>query len=182
MAQITKHNIKLLAPDDLASRLAPFLAAQGFDVTRGPSAADVAALLRERAATPWPRWPKRRAIFYLRRPSVSAGDLAAQGHAAEIRAALEEIAGAFATLDWTRDAIGASIKAAAVRHSLKAGQVMMPLRWLTTGTSHTAARSTRCSRCWAATRPARGWRRGLQQSRSTAREAPRAGIVTTIPL
>ncbi len=133
---LNHEHIKLLAPDDLASRLTPFLAAQGFDVTRGPSAGDVATLLRERAPT-LAEMAEAARYFYVT-PSVSAGDLAAQV-TPQNRAALEEIAAAFASLDWTRDAIGASIKAAAARHSLKAGQVMMPLRWLTTGTSHTPA-------------------------------------------
>jgi len=133
---LNHEHIKLLAPDDLARRLAPFLAAQGFDVARGPSAADVAALLRDRAAT-LVEMAEAARYFYVT-PEVPAGELATQV-TPQNRAALEEIAVAFASLAWTREAIGAAIKAAAAAHGLKAGQVMMPLRWLTTGTSHTPA-------------------------------------------
>ena len=43
------------------------------------------------------------------------------------RPALTELAGEFETTDWTREAIGAAIKAAAARHGIKPPQVMMPL-------------------------------------------------------
>ncbi|HEY5365656.1 MAG TPA: glutamate--tRNA ligase [Casimicrobiaceae bacterium] len=133
---LNHEHIKLLPPDELARRLAPFLVAQGFDVARGPSVDDVAALLRDRAATLCEMAEAAR-YFYVT-PEVPAGELATQV-TPQNRAALEEIAAAFASLAWTREAIGAAIKAAAAAHGLKAGQVMMPLRWLTTGTSHTPA-------------------------------------------
>ena len=50
-----------------------------------------------------------------------------------------ELAGEFETTDWTREAIGAAIKAAAARHGLKPAQVMMPLRALVAGTPRTPA-------------------------------------------
>ena len=42
-------------------------------------------------------------------------------------------------MQWKREDIGASIKAAAARHKLKPGQVMMPLRLLVAGTPTTPA-------------------------------------------
>ena len=45
----------------------------------------------------------------------------------------------FATLDWTREAIGAAMKAAAARHGLKPPQVMMAMRVLVCGTRETPA-------------------------------------------
>ncbi len=55
------------------------------------------------------------------------------------RGALTELQAEFATLDWTREAIGAAIKGAAARHGLKPAQVMMPLRALVAGTLKTPA-------------------------------------------
>jgi glutamyl-tRNA synthetase len=42
-------------------------------------------------------------------------------------------------VEWTRGAIGATLKTVAAEHKLKAGEVMMPVRWLVSGTSHTPA-------------------------------------------
>ena len=53
--------------------------------------------------------------------------------------ALAELPREFATIDWTREAIGAAIKAAAARHGLKPALVMMPLRTLVAGTPQTPA-------------------------------------------
>jgi glutamyl-tRNA synthetase len=55
------------------------------------------------------------------------------------RAALEAIAQRLRQVDWAREAIGGVLKAVAAEHKLKAGEVMMPVRWLVSGTSHTPA-------------------------------------------
>jgi glutamyl-tRNA synthetase len=53
--------------------------------------------------------------------------------------ALTELLDAFNGVDWTRDAIGAAIRANAARHGLKPSQLMMPLRALVAGTLGTPA-------------------------------------------
>ena len=50
-----------------------------------------------------------------------------------------ELHAEFATLDWTREALMAALKAAAARHGLKPPQVMMALRLLVAGTTSTPA-------------------------------------------
>ena len=55
------------------------------------------------------------------------------------RPALAELHEAFATLPWTRESIGAALKATASRHGLKPPQIMMALRMLVTGTRETPA-------------------------------------------
>ena len=76
--------------------------------------------------------------YFYALPDVSTEALAEQVPAAS-RVALSELQQAFGKLDWTRENIAAEIKATAARHGLKAGQVMMPLRWLVAGTGHTPA-------------------------------------------
>lgn len=55
------------------------------------------------------------------------------------RPALRELQDEFATLEWTREALGAALKAAAARHGLKPPQVMMAMRVLVAGTRETPA-------------------------------------------
>ncbi|MEO6928925.1 MAG: glutamate--tRNA ligase [Casimicrobiaceae bacterium] len=133
---INHEHIKRLAVDDLATRLAPFLRALDFDVDGGPALGEIAALLRERAPT-LVEMAEAARYFYVA-PTPALHELAAQV-TPQNRPALDEIIEGFASIDWTRERIGAEIKTAAAKHGLKAGQVMMPLRWLVTGTSHTPA-------------------------------------------
>ena len=64
------------------------------------------------------RWRTRRAISTPRR-TPSRRELAAQVDAAQSRRRSRDLPAQFATIDWTREAIGAAIKAAAARHGLK---------------------------------------------------------------
>ena len=66
-------------------------------------------------------------------------ELLAQQINAANRPALFELQEEFAALAWQREAIGAALKAAAARHTLKPAQVMMPLRALVAGTPSTPA-------------------------------------------
>jgi glutamyl-tRNA synthetase len=56
-----------------------------------------------------------------------------------IRAALVELHGQFAALDWTREALAAAMKASAAKHGLKSPQVMMSMRLVVCGTTTTPA-------------------------------------------
>ncbi|MBS0321732.1 MAG: glutamate--tRNA ligase [Proteobacteria bacterium] len=132
---LNQEHIKRLAPDVLAARLAPFVAARGLDVARGPALADVAALLRDRAPT-LVAMAEQAAYFY-RAPDVTAEMTAPLNE--RNRAALANVAAKLAATDGTREAIAALLKATAAEHQLKAGEVMMPVRWLVTGSGHTPA-------------------------------------------
>ena len=55
------------------------------------------------------------------------------------RIALEELAMELASVAWTRESLGAAMKAAAARHGLKPGSVMMAMRVLVCGTRETPA-------------------------------------------
>ena len=96
----------------------------------------VAALLRDRAET-LVAMADAAAYFYAT-PAVSAGKVAEQV-TPPIRAALAELYGEFATLDWTREALAAAMKGAAPRHGLKPPQVMMSMRLVVCGTPTTPA-------------------------------------------
>jgi glutamyl-tRNA synthetase len=78
------------------------------------------------------------AAYFYRAPSVSRALLAEHLTPAS-RPALLELHDEFAALPWTREALAAQVKAAATRHRLKAGEVMMPLRMLVAGTPTTPA-------------------------------------------
>jgi glutamyl-tRNA synthetase len=133
---LNHEHIKLLPPSELAARLEPFLRALGLDAAHGPTAIDVGALLRDRAATLTEMAEMAR--YFYAAPQTPSAELAAQ-LTPPVREALREIGVRFATIDWSRESIGATLKAVAVEHKLKPGQVMMPLRWLVAGTSHTPA-------------------------------------------
>jgi glutamyl-tRNA synthetase len=133
---LNHEHIKLLPPSELATRLEPFLRALGFDAAHGPAVIDVAALLRDRAATLTEMAGMAR--YFYAAPQTPSAELAAQ-LTPPVREALKEIGVRFATIDWSRESIGATLKAVAAEHKLKPGQVMMPLRWLVAGTSHTPA-------------------------------------------
>jgi glutamyl-tRNA synthetase len=78
------------------------------------------------------------ARYFYEVPSVEPAMLAGQMTDAN-RVALAELHTEFATIEWTRNALGAALRAAAARHGLKPGQVMMPLRALVAGTLKTPA-------------------------------------------
>jgi glutamyl-tRNA synthetase len=132
---LNHEHLKRLDDATLGARLRPFLEGAGLDVAKGPPAAAVAGLLRERAATLAEM--AEQAVYFYRAPASSA-EIAAQV-TAKNRAALEDVALRLREAAWTREAIGAALKAVAAEHKLKAGEVMMPVRWLVSGTSHTPA-------------------------------------------
>jgi glutamyl-tRNA synthetase len=133
---LNQEHLKRLAPDVLARRLRPFLERAGLDLAGGPDPADVAVLLRERVSTLAEMAEAARYFYAL--PDASTEQVA-PAVPAESRPALEALQSTLATVDWTREAIGAALKATAKDHGLKAGQVMMPVRLLVTGTAHTPA-------------------------------------------
>jgi len=136
LAWVNQEHLKRLPGDELGRRLSPYLGRAGLDPAAGPDPGAVAALLRDRVPTLTEMADA--AHYFYTTPHPDAAAIAAQVTAAN-RPALAELARDFATLDWTRDAILAALKAAAARHGLKPPQVMMPLRVVVCGTRETPA-------------------------------------------
>jgi glutamyl-tRNA synthetase len=133
---INHEHIKRLPAEELGALLRTYLAAAGLDIAAGPDPAAVGALLRDRAATLTEMADAAHYFYKTVHPSPE--------HFAEHvndgnRPVLGELLDEFATLPWEREGIAAALKAAAARHKLKAGQVMMPLRVLVAGTPQTPA-------------------------------------------
>ncbi len=133
---VNHEHLRRLPDRELGARLVPFLVAAGLDPDRGPAAERVAALLKDRSATLVEMADAAR--YFYAAPEATATDIAAQ-ITPQNRGVIEEIARRLASVDWSREAIGTLLKTVAAEHQLKAGQVMMPLRWLVTGTSRTPA-------------------------------------------
>jgi glutamyl-tRNA synthetase len=133
---LNHEHIKRTPPEELGPLLIPFLVARGYAVDSGPDPVELAALLRDRSAT-LVEMADAASYFYAL-PELPLGTLEEQVPGAS-RGALGELARAFSAMPWTRESLAAEIKATAARHGLKAGQVMMPLRWLVAGTGHTPA-------------------------------------------
>ena len=133
---LNHEHMKRLDADELGRRLTPFLAAAGIDVAEGPPVARVAALLKDRSPTLVDMVEAAR--YFYQEPPVDRALLDEQVTAAS-RPALTKLLADFETLQWTREAIGAAIKAAASSVGVKPAQVMMPLRALVAGTPKTPA-------------------------------------------
>ena len=133
---LNHEHLKRLDADELERRLTPFLTAAGIGVAAGPPVARVGALLKDRSPTLVEMAEAAR--YFYQAPPVDRALLDEQLTPAN-RPVLTELASEFETTDWTREAIGAAIKAAAARHGIKPALVMMPLRALVAGTPRTPA-------------------------------------------
>ena len=139
---VNHEHIKRLPEEVLAERLQPFLERiPGVDLWSGPPLTKVAALLRDRAPT-LVRMAQEAEYFYADTARVQE----TREQAAEkvkdfvaVRPALADLAADFESIEWTRDAIGSTIKSTAAKHKLKPPQVMMAVRTLVTGTPQTPA-------------------------------------------
>jgi len=133
---LNHEHLKRLPEVELGALLTPFLGRAGLDADAGPSPASVGALLRDRSPTLVEMADA--AHYFYASPAPSREQIAAQ--VTEVnRSALVELHAEFASIEWRRETIGASLKAAAARHGLKPPQVMMPLRVLVAGTPSTPA-------------------------------------------
>ncbi len=133
---VNQEHMKRMDGEALGRRLVPYLQRAGLDPATGPAPAAVALLLRDRAATLVEMADAAHYLYVPPRPDAQA--IAAQVNAAN-RPALDDLAAEFAGLAWTREALGAAMKAAATRHGIKAPQVMMAMRLLVCGTPQTPA-------------------------------------------
>jgi glutamyl-tRNA synthetase len=133
---VNEEQMKRMDENELGRRLVPYLERAGLDPATGPALGPVAALLRGRVGT---LTEMAAAARYFYAP-VHASQVEIERHVNDAnRPALLELLGEFDTLEWTRDALGAALKAAASRHGLKPPQVMMPMRVLVAGTKETPA-------------------------------------------
>jgi glutamyl-tRNA synthetase len=133
---VNQEQLKRLPPDVLGARLVPFLERAGLDPRAGPPPADVAALLRDRVAT---LVEMADAAHYFYAAPHPKPEFLAEHVPQASRPALVELHRALADVPWTREAIGALVKATASASGLKPPQVMMPLRALVAGTPQTPA-------------------------------------------
>jgi glutamyl-tRNA synthetase len=133
---VNQEHMRRLPPDELGRRFLPYVEAAGLDPAAGPPPAPVAAIVRDRVATLTEMADA--AHYFYATPHPSAERIGEYVTAAN-RPALTELGDEFASLAWTREGIGAALKAAASRHGLKAPQVMMALRILVCGTPSTPA-------------------------------------------
>jgi len=139
LAWVNHEHLKRLSDEALGERLRPFLERAGLDVSRGPSPASVAALLRDRAATLAEMADAAHYFYAAPTDVIDVPNKFAKDMTDAVRAALPELLTVFESVDWTREAIGAAIKSVAAKHGLKPPQVMMGVRALVTGIPQTPA-------------------------------------------
>jgi glutamyl-tRNA synthetase len=118
----------------LAALVQPFLAKDGCDTRQGPSLEKVVALLKERVSTV--EELADAAVYFYRRLHPRE-DLRSQHYTPESLAALASLNRRLADIAWTRESIGAALKASAEEHQLKMPKVAMPLRVMVTGETQT---------------------------------------------
>jgi glutamyl-tRNA synthetase len=136
---VNHEHIKRLPDEALAARLRPFLERAGLDVSRGPSLASVAALLRDRTATLAEMADEAHYFYQPPRDASQIPEKFAMVMTNAVRAAFPDLLEEFKRIDWTREAIGATIKSVAATHGLKPPQVMMAVRALVTGVPQSPA-------------------------------------------
>ncbi|WP_179405276.1 glutamate--tRNA ligase [Burkholderia guangdongensis] len=134
---LNNHYIKEADVARIAALSKPFFAALGIDdamLAAGPDLAGVIGLMKDRATT-LKELAEGAAMFY--RAPVPEADALAQHVSDAVRPALAELAAALKTADWSKEAIGAALKATLAAHKLKMPQLAMPVRLLVAGTTHT---------------------------------------------
>jgi len=135
---LNNHYIKEADNVRLAQLVSPMLAELGFDAARGPTLADVIALLKDRAHTV--REIAENAVLFYREPqNVDEAALTAM-LSDPVRAGLGDLRAALQALpEWRREAISAAFKATLAQHKLKMPQLAMPVRLLVAGQTQTPA-------------------------------------------
>jgi len=125
---INGHYIRQLPVAELARRLAPFVAAAGFEVGEEKLLA-VTPLIQERITTLAEVATAADFFFAEELPDYPAADLIPKkGDAALARRVLEHAAQVLGACDFTRASLETTLRAAAEDLSLKAGQMFQPIR------------------------------------------------------
>ncbi|MCC7038770.1 MAG: glutamate--tRNA ligase [Burkholderiales bacterium] len=136
LAWVNQEHMKRMAPEALGRSLIPYLVRAGLDPAAGPDAGAVAVLLRDRVSTLVAMADA--AHYFYRTPAVPRDGLRELLTPA-VRAGVTDLEQRLGAVAWTREALGALLKAVAAEHKVKAGEIMMPVRWLVSGTGHTPA-------------------------------------------
>ncbi|QYD67426.1 glutamate--tRNA ligase [Paraburkholderia edwinii] len=134
---LNNHYIKEADNARLADLAKPFFAELGIDeatLARGADLPAVVGLMKDRASTV-KEIATNAAMFY-REPAPEPEALA-QHVTDAVRPALAELADALKTVEWTKEAIAAAMKAVLASQKLKMPQLAMPVRLLVAGTTHT---------------------------------------------
>ncbi len=131
---VNQHYIKQSADIDLAADLKRRMALRGIDISAGPDAIKVVALLKERAAT-LNDLTDEAMLFY--RDLAPSPELLSQHVTSENLPALHALKERLAQSDWTRESLGALVKDVAKEFGLKMPKLAMPLRVLVTGEPQT---------------------------------------------
>ncbi|SAL71876.1 glutamyl-tRNA synthetase [Caballeronia cordobensis] len=134
---LNAHYIKEADNGRLAELTKPFLAQAGIDAAAidvGAPLDQVIGLLKDRASTV-KEIADNAAMFY-REPAIDP-DAFAQHVTDAVRPAIAELRVALESVEWSKEAISAALKATLAAHKLKMPQLAMPVRLLVAGTTHT---------------------------------------------
>jgi glutamyl-tRNA synthetase len=134
LAWLNGQHMKKADDARLAKLVAPFLAADGCDTSKGPLLVPVVALLKERAST---LKELADAAVYFYRPLEAHNGLKQQHYLPEVKPAVTELADRFAGIEWSRAAINEAIKSVIASHKLKMPKLAMPLRVMVSGSAQT---------------------------------------------
>jgi glutamyl-tRNA synthetase len=137
LAWVNHEHIKRLPADELGRRLRPFLERAGLDVAAGPAPASVAELLRDRTPTLAEMADAAHYFYADPRHAINVRAKFAEVMTDPVRSALPELLTAFESAEWSREAIGATIKSVAAKRGLKTSQLMMAARAVVTGEAQT---------------------------------------------
>jgi glutamyl-tRNA synthetase len=118
----------------LAELLKPFLAAGGCDVSKGPEASRVVALVKERVGT-LQEMASAAAYFYREIEPTEA--LRREHFVPEMLGPLAELGNRLRAIPWTREAINGTVKGVLGDFKLKMPKLAMPLRVMVTGVPQT---------------------------------------------
>jgi len=130
---LNQHYLKTDAPEDVARHFEPQLLAAGYDLAKGPKAADVVVALRDRVQT-LKEMAERAAVWY--RPLENYDESAVGKHLiAAAQTPLAAVREALATLaEWSVESVHGALQATAEKLSVGLGKIAQPLRVAITGT------------------------------------------------
>jgi glutamyl-tRNA synthetase len=131
---LNQHYLKTLEPEDIATRLVPFLEKRGFTVQGDPRLMRIVLALRERTHT-LDEMAKMASVYFSQ--GVQVEEKAAAKHLGpDSRPALEQLKGALADVSpWEVEGLDAAVKTVAEALKLGMGKVAQPLRVAVTGTT-----------------------------------------------
>ena len=130
LAWLNQQYLKEADDARLGGLMKPFLERDGCDLAQGPATDRVAALLKERVSTV--EELADAAVYFYRRIEPAA-ELRAQHYTADVKPALAAFLAQLQSVEWSKAAIAAALKAILAEHKLKLPKLAMPLRVMVTG-------------------------------------------------